>query len=165
MSSPTGAERHIMQAYRKKNYTMKAEKVVEGTKLYNYLENCEYITNGKKCIKLTGTVGEVWPVTIEKLAKTYTFIDGTLITTDNIPEGEFEIATIVGKTAEIIFAEQVTEKVQVATSWGEVLTANRDGVPHGEGDFIVYANKDGAPNPEDRWVVNGMVFINTYEVI
>lgn len=154
-----------MKAYQKKNYTMKAEKVVAGTELYNFLEDCHYTTNDAKCIKLIGTVGEVWPVTIEKLAKTYTFIDGTPITADNIPEGEFEIATIVGETAEIIFAEQVTEKVQVATSWGEVLTANRDGVPHGEGDFIVCANKDGEPNLDDRWVVNGMVFINTYEEV
>lgn len=99
------------------------------------------------------------------MAKTYTFIDGTAITADNIPEGEFEIATIVGETAEIIFAEQVTEQIQVATSWGEVLTANRDGVPHGDGDFIVSANKDGKPNPDDRWVVNGMVFNNTYKEV
>lgn len=144
---------------------MKAEKVAAGTKLYNFLEDCHYTTSDAKCIKLTGTVGEVWIVTIDKLAKTYTLIDGTPITSDNIPEGEFEIATIVGEKAEIIFAEQVTEQVQVATSWGEVLTANRDGVPHGEGDFIVSANKDGEPNLNDRWVVNGLVFINTYEEV
>ena len=99
------------------------------------------------------------------MAKTYTLKDGTPITPDNIPEGEFEIATIVNETAETIFAEQVTEKVKVATSWGEVLTANRDGVPHGEGDFIVSANKGGQPNPADRWVVNGKVFNNTYEEV
>ena len=52
---------------------------------------------------------------------------------------------------------------KVSTSWGEDLTANREGIPHGNGDFIVYANKDGKPNPDDRWVVNGMVFENTYE--
>lgn len=154
-----------MKTYKKKNYTIKAEKVATGTKIHNFLEDCDYTTNETKCIKLTGTVGEEWPVTIEKLVKTYTFIDGTAITADNIPEGEFEIATIVGETAEIIFAEQVAEKVQVETSWGEVLTANRDGVPHGEGDFIVCANKDGEPDPDDRWVVNGMVFNNTYEEV
>lgn len=142
---------------------MKAEKVVAGTKLYNYLEDCHYITNDTKCIKLIGTVGEEWPVTIEKLAKTYTLVDGTPITAENIPKGVFEIATIVDENAETIFAEQVTEQVQVATSWGEILTANRDSIPHGKGDFIVSANKDGQPNPKDRWVVNGLVFTNTYE--
>lgn len=160
------AERIIMmKEYTKRNYTMKAEKVAAGTKLYNFLEDCHYTTNDVKCIKLIGTVGEVWPVTIEKLAKTYTLIDGTPITEENIPEGEFEIATIVDENAETIFAEQVTDQVKVATSWGELLTANRDGIPHGEGDFIVSANKEGQPNPDDRWVVNGMVFINTYKEV
>ncbi len=153
----------MLKAYCKKRYFITAEEVLPGTELYNVLEDCNYITNDVKCIKLTGTVGEVWPVTKEKLAKTYTFIDGTKITADNIPEGEFEVATIVGETAEVVFAEQVTEQVEVETSWGEVLTANRDGIPHGDGDFIVYANKDGKPNPDDRWVVNGMVFVNTYQ--
>ena len=155
----------MMKKYTKRNYIMKAEKVAAGTKLYNFLEDCHYTTNDVKCIKLIGTVGEVWPVTIEKLAKTYTLIDGTPITEENIPEGEFEIATIVDENAETIFAEQVTDQVKVATSWGELLTANRDGIPHGEGDFIVSANKEGQPNPDDRWVVNGMVFINTYNEV
>ena len=140
---------------------MKAEKVAAGTEIYNFLEDCHYTTNDVKCIKLIGTVGEEWPVTIEKLAKTYTLIDGTPITAANIPEGVFEIATIVNENAETIFAEQV----QVATSWGEILTANRDGVPHGNGDYIVSANKNGHPNPNDRWVVNGMVFTNTYREV
>ena len=102
-------------------------------------------------------------MTVEKLSKTYTFMDGTPITAENIPEGVFDISTIVDENAETIFAEQTKEQVKVATSWGEVLTANRDGVPHGEGDFIVYANKCGQPNQEDKWVVNGMVFANTYQ--
>lgn len=155
----------MMQQYTKKSYTMSAEKVPAGTELYNYLEDCHYTTDASKCIRLIGTVGEEWPVTIEKLVKTYTFADGTHITAENIPEGEFKIATIVDETAVTIFAEETTEQVKVTTSWGEVLTANRDGIPHGNGDFIVYANKDGQPDPDDRWVVNGEVFINTYKEV
>ena len=155
----------MMKQYKKRYYTMKAEKVPVGTKLYNYLEDCHYTTNDAKCITLIGTAGEEWPVTIEKLVKTYTLSDGTPLTAENIPEGEFRIATIVDGNAETIFAEQVSELVQVVTSWGEILTANRGGIPHGEGDFIVSANKEGQPNPEDRWVVNGLVFINTYEEV
>lgn len=88
--------------------------------------------------------------------------DGTHITQENIPAGVFDIVTIVDDSAETIFAEQTIEQTKVSTSWGEVLTANREGVPHGDGDFIVFANKDGKPNPDDSWVVNGMVFNNTY---
>lgn len=153
----------MINEYKKKAYCIKAEKVIPGTQLHNFLEDCDYVTSETKCIKLIGTVGEVWPVTVEKLSKTYTFIDGTPITAENIPEGVFDISTIVDENAETIFAEQTKEQVKVATSWGEVLTANRDGVPHGEGDFIVYANKCGQPNQEDKWVVNGMVFANTYQ--
>lgn len=154
-----------MREYRKTSYTIKAEKVAAGTKLYNFLEDCHYTTDDTKCIKLIGTVNEEWPVTFEKLAKTYTLVDGTPITEENIPNGVFEIATIVDENADTIFAEQVTEQIEVATSWGEILTANRDGVPHGEGDYIVYSNKEGEPNPDDRWIVNGMVFTNTYKEV
>ena len=151
-----------MIEYKKKSYAMKAEVVAIGTEIYNFMEDCHYTTNEAKCVKLIGTVGEEWPVTLEKLAKTYTLADGTPITQENIPAGVFDIVTIVDDSAETIFAEQTIEQTKVSTSWGEVLTANREGVPHGNGDFIVFANKDGKPNPDDSWVVNGMVFNNTY---
>lgn len=151
-----------MIEYKKKSYAMKAEVVAIGTEIYNFLEDCHYTTNEAKCVKLIGAVGEEWPVTLEKLAKTYTLADGTHITQENIPAGVFDIVTIVDDSAETIFAEQTIEQTKVSTSWGEVLTANREGVPHGDGDFIVFANKDGKPNPDDSWVVNGMVFNNTY---
>ena len=151
-----------MTEYKKKSYAMKAEVVAIGTEIYNFLEDCHYTTNEAKCVKLIGTIGEEWPVTLEKLAKTYTLADGTPITQENIPAGVFDIVTIVDDSAETIFAEQTIEQTKVSTSWGEVLTANREGVPHGDGDFIVFANKDGKPNPDDSWVVNGMVFNNTY---
>lgn len=151
-----------MIEYKKKSYAMKAEVVAIGTEIYNFLEDCHYTTNEAKCVKIIGTVGEEWPVTLEKLAKTYTLADGTPITQENIPAGVFDIVTIVDDSAETIFAEQTIEQTKVSTSWGEVLTANREGVPHGNGDFIVFANKDGKPNPDDSWVVNGMVFNNTY---
>ena len=151
-----------MIEYKKKSYAMKAEVVAIGTEIYNFLEDCHYTTNEAKCVKLIGTVGEEWPVTLEKLAKTYTLADGTHITQENIPAGVFDIVTIVDDSAETIFAEQTIEQTKVSTSLGEVLTANREGVPHGDGDFIVFANKDGKPNPDDSWVVNGMVFNNTY---
>lgn len=54
--------------------------------------------------------------------------------------------------------------MEVETSWGEVLTANRSDIPHGDGDWIVFANDGyGQPDENDSWVVNGLVFENTYE--
>lgn len=154
-----------MKEYRKKYYEIKAQKVEAGTELYNFLEDCHYTTSEAKCIRLIGTAGEEWPVTIEKLAKTYTLADGTPITPENIPKGVFDISTIVDENADTIFAEQTTEQVQVATSRGEILTANREGVSHGNGDYIVCANKDGKPDASDRWVINGKIFLKTYEEV
>ena len=82
-----------MIEYKKKSYAMKAEVVAIGTEIYNFLEDCHYTTNEAKCVKLIGTVGEEWPVTLEKLAKTYTLADGTHITQENIPAGVFDIVT------------------------------------------------------------------------
>ena len=156
----------MMKKYRKSSYIMGAERVSPGRELYNYLEDCSYITSAEKCIRLIGTVGEEWTVTIDKLVKTYTYEDGTPITPENIPEkGVFDITPIVGADADVVFAELATRQVEVTTSWGEVVKANRDGVPHGAGDYIVYANKGGKPNPNDKWVVNGLVFNNTYQEV
>lgn len=149
-----------MEKYSKKAYSIKAEKVKKGTELYNYLEDCYYVTDDTKCIKLTGILEEVWPTTIEKLESKYTFEDGTQITTENIPKGEFDILT---KREDVVFAERIIQQIQVVTIDGEVLIANRNGIPHGGGDYIVYANKDGEPDMQNFWVVNGMVFNITYE--
>ena len=51
---------------------------------------------------------------------------------------------------------------QVATSWGDVLTANRQGIGHGIGDMILCADAGGTPNFNDMWVVNGLIFEATY---
>jgi len=151
-----------IREYRKGSYTITAEKVMAGTQVYNDLEDCHYVTSDAKCIVLTGTRGEQWPVTLAKLASTYTFEDGSSITEANLPSGRFVVKTIVSPDANTVFAEQVYEVIQVETSWGDILTANRPGIDHGEGDYIVYANEDGNPDLTNRWVVNGGVFSDTY---
>ena len=52
----------------------------------------------------------------------------------------------------------------VQTSWGDTLYANRDGIGHGVGDFIVCSDANGMPNLSDMWVVNGEVFPTTYDM-
>lgn len=152
-----------MIEYKKKSYVMKAELITSGTMIYNFLNgDCYFVSGNAKRVKLIGTVGEECVVTLEELSKTYTLADGTNITHENIPDGVFDIVAIVDDFAETVFAEQTTKKIAIATSWGKVLTANSEGVPHGDGDFIVFANKDGKPNLKNSWVVNGMVFNNIY---
>jgi hypothetical protein len=149
----------------KKMYEIRARYAEVGERVYNFLEDAHYVTSSEKCIVLTGTAGEQWVITAEKLQKTY-MLNGEPIV-GNVAEifaTEQVVETKAG--AEVYFAEflPVEQKMSVKTSWGEVLQANRDGVPHGDGDYIVCSSKeDGAPNHDDRWVVNGLVFANTYE--
>lgn len=156
----------MMKKYRKRKYTLKAERLQPGENVYNILEDCSYETTETKCIKLTGIMGEEWVITIEKMEKNYTYIDGSKIAADNIPEGVFEVMTIFGECAPVIWAEQTTGKMKIKTSLGDILTANRAEVSHGNGDYIVCAaDEDGLPNPLDRWVVNGVIFGKTYEKV
>ena len=54
----------------------------------------------------------------------------------------------------------------VRTKTGAQLIANREGVRHGAGDFIVCSMRpDVLPNIKDSWVVNGEVFIDTYNKV
>ena len=44
------------------------------------------------------------------------------------------------------------------------MLANRAGVSHGYGDYLVCADIQGMPNMNDVWVVNGEVFPRTYNM-
>ena len=151
-----------LQEFKKCAYSLWAQRVEPGTKVYNFLEDVYYVADENKGIRLTGTVGEEWLIDAKKLAKTYSYYDGSAITIDSIPSEPFMVTTIVDDSAPTVFAVRTTKQEEVKTSWGDVLTANRDGIPHGDGDFIVHANKDGQADPDDGWVVNGLVFANTY---
>ena len=153
----------MKKQYQKGQYIIFASIAQPGIKVHNFLEDADYTTSEKKPVILTGTRGEQWTVTLQKLAETYNYADGTPIDIEALPHVSFAITPIVGENAPIIFAELTTEQEKIETSWGEVLTANRDGIPHGDGDYIVYADDGtGNPNPNNRWVVNGLVFVDTY---
>lgn len=155
----------VIEKYKKGNYYIQATKAAPGTPVYNHLEDCHYVTNEQKCIILTGTAGEQWPVTFEKLVKTYDAVFPLYGRTE-IKDFEGTITVSPKASADFIYAYQTKEKVDVVTSWGEILHANRDGVPHGDGDFIVFAaDRSGKINKDDSWVVNGEIFLKTYEEV
>lgn len=164
-----------MQEFKKADYVIYARYAYPGDSIHNYLEGSDYVTSDDKPIVLSGTAEEEWTVTMDKLMNTYTFEDGSAITPEDfgyrIPQSDDEwvaIRPIQDYSAPTIFAYQTNpgEQVEVATSWGEILTANRPGVPHGDGDWIVFAN-DGYGNPDenDSWIVNGEIFDATYEEV
>lgn len=162
-----------MQEFRKADYVIQARNAYPGEYVYNELEGSEYTTSEEKPIVLCGTVGEMWTVSFDKLVSTYTYADGVPITEADalgwrlVPSDDewWEVRPIQDPSAPTIFAYQTdpSDQVQVQTSWGEVLTANRPGIPHGNGDWIVFANDGcGNPNENDSWIVNGAVFETTY---
>lgn len=154
----------------KKTYNVGVRYENAGVKVYNKLEDAHYTTTDERHLVLTGTVGEEWVIDNKKFMQTYVRTDGGVIDVNFIEalkgSGKQVVTAIAGQT--VVWAKQVPAniKIDVATSWGEVLTANRDGVPHGSGDFIMAANTDGnKPSKTDRWVVNGEIMGKTYQKV
>lgn len=160
---------------RKKKYTIKCSMPLIGTQVTNHLKKAQYQTNEQKRFVLTGTVGEQWVIDANKLAKTYTLEDGRPINPETLQslvkhtsDGDiilrFNVTTIPnGQTNWAMFIP-VKDVFQIPTAWGDVLTVNAPGTPHGAGDFLVCADANGQPNLNDRWVVNGEIFADTYDM-
>ena len=56
-------------------------------------------------------------------------------------------------------------KVEVHIANGCLLHANREGVIHGQGDYLVCsADENGKPDLANIWVVNGMQFEANYDM-
>ena len=139
----------------------------KGTKVHNFLENSDYVTNEMKPFVLVGTVGEEWTVNLKKVMTAYTF-EGKPITekiaTNVLSDGKkHTIRAIAG--AEKMFAVQTDKHINVTTSWGEVLMTNRPGIEHGTGDYLICYEKNGVPDLNDMWVINGEIFPKTYKFI
>lgn len=134
------------------SYTVSVEKAEPGTECYNYLEDNEYVTDSDRCFIVTGTAGEQWPINGDKLKSKYG------IDPDSIEVGERVSASVAGGGNEV-YAVKTTDQVLIETAWGDTLIANRNGIPHGDGDMIVSTSPDFTG---DVWVVNGEVFEGTY---
>lgn len=150
--------------------------------VYEFLAKNAYIVDGDKRFVLSGTQGELWTIDANKLAKTYVFAGNA-----NKPDEDINVESIRARFsnkrvgAEPVmnwqlletravkdsnFACQVpaNEIFTINTSWGSVLTGNDPSIPHGKGDFVMCpANPDNTPNLNDRWIVNGLIFGDTYD--
>jgi hypothetical protein len=158
----------------KKSYKVWICRPATGTQCTNVLEGANYVTDQNKQFIISGTVGETWVIDAGKLAKTYTFDDGTPITPDTLKSklnrsGQIDWTKLQTKQdgMAINYAFHLPLSIKnfpVQTSWGDTLLANRDGIRHGKGDFLVCADNGGQPNLSDVWVVNGEVFPSTYDL-
>lgn len=142
-----------------------------GTKVYNHLEDTHYVTSEKKPFVLSGTAGEQRVIDPAKLFKTYQLPTGEPLNLDYLKtKGHpynvdwFKIETRSDTIINWALFIPKNQKLAVPTSWGDVLTANRSGVPHGLGDYLLCSDGGNMPNLSDMWVVNGEIFPATYDM-
>lgn len=152
----------------KKGMVQLLDNLASSGKVYKVMADNDFL--------LSGTQGEVWLAKIDKIARTYRLQNGTPITPQSLNRMAkkigyevvidwFGVETLSSQGG-INMACHVpkTQRGEIATSWGARLTINGVGVSHGTGDFIVCGMlPNGMPNLNDRWVVNGLIFVDTYD--
>jgi len=151
----------------KKEYTIQGMMVSKDTPYENVLEgNSGVVTNDRETVLLKGTVDELWPAKLEKVSKTYTTTDGKDVTRSTFSKKDVYVDLKTKAEPDTNYAMFIPAELRVVveTAWGETLVANRPGVEHGAGDYLVCAIKDGQPDTSDVWVVNGAIFPNTYDM-
>ena len=153
-----------------KQYDVHICKPPLGTTVYNFLEDAYYTTSNNKQFVVCGTLGEKWVIDVNKLLRKYTFINGLPITikslNSRLKNGCMDwIHVRTTSRTYTLWAFHLDERIKnfpVITLNGYRLIANRDGVGHNGGDYILCSGSNGRPNFKDCWVVNGMVFPKTY---
>lgn len=164
----------IWRRTHKKSYEVWVCKPRLGRMVQNKFEGTIYETNTNEQFVISGTAGEKWIISIDKLMKTYTFADGTPITIDTLMSKRTEQSLIDwikiktrpnAVTNWAVILDRNVINFPVKTSWGSTLLANRPEVEHGIGDVVVCADDGcGRPNFLDAWVVNGEIFPKTYDL-
>ena len=154
----------------KTEYVISGRMVSQETRIHNELEDVDYtVADDDESVILTGTVGEQWVTKVSKVISTYTKPDGTPLTAEDFTASKdtgVELKTKAQPDTNYACYVPAGVAVQVDTAWGDVLYANRTGVPHGAGDYLVCAlTEDGQPNLEDVWIVNGAIFGSTYDTV
>lgn len=160
-------------------YEMWAKRAPIGQEVYNGLENADYTAKEGKDIVLSGTAGEQWVVSEEKLRSTYRAPDGntsiTLNTDDDKDNGWTKIASKADAPGHpTVYAIQIPVEIVdfvVETAWGTELLANHpyasdEMLGHGEGDYMLAEidKETGGPNLNDLRVVNHDIFVRTYDM-
>lgn len=154
---------------------------VPGTETRNVLEKCVYKTDQERPFIVSGTLGETWTISADKFVSKYGVRKpGGLAPVDI---DKYNQAYLNGQTIDwrkfearpgqsrawAFFLDMdkygnAAKNFTVQTSWGDYLTANCTGIPHGHGDFLLCEDVNGRPDLNNMWVVNGRVFVRTYNL-
>ena len=135
-----------------------------GTAVHDIIEDRHYTTDESRPFVIIGTRGELRAVSLEELTNDYQISKEEAAELKHYPKVVFtREGNPVRYWAAIVL---VTERqFAIRTAAGTIHHGNRDGVEHGWGDVIVAADDGGKPSAVDRWVVNGLVFFDTYQIL
>jgi len=149
---------------RKRDYLIQGKTVSEDTPVYNTLEDARYVARAGADVVLKGSLGEEWVTSPEKVARTYTRPDGSPLRPADFAPQDCWIPLRTAPAVDCYACRIPPEyRVAVPTLRGSLLLANREGIPHGDGDHLVCAaGPDGGPDLSDVWVVNGLQFAANY---
>lgn len=138
-----------------------------------------YLVKDDQTFVLCGTQGEMWCISAQKLSQKYIWAsDGGTINSPSLKERGYihsnpvkgtvllldwtKVRTVPDNSTAFACFVPANMQGQIPTSWA-MLNINGVGVPHGKGDFVIAADVNGQPNLNDRYVVNGLVFGDTYD--
>ena len=151
----------------KKEYPVQAMMVSKETSFHNDLEVVDYtVTDDGVTVVLKGTVGEMWATSLPKVIATYTKPDGSTFSEADFAKKDvyIDIVSIPSPDSNYAMFVPADITVTVETAWGDVLHTNLPNAPHGDGDYLVCrVGEDGEPDLSEVWVLNGVVFPNTYD--
>lgn len=139
-----------------------------GTKIHNVLEQMDYVT-GKNDVVLSGTREELWVDKLSNVMKTYNFVDKGIITVPKITQMKrlncLPWTRIEPKASKMgadfaLFVPKQHKNIVLPNGY----VVNCANVSHGIGDFLVAANVGGTPDIDNIRVVNGEIFVDTYDM-
>lgn len=170
-------QREVMSRFKGRTYITASEMMqmkIKRPDAYAYLAKNAYIIDDKNRYVISGTRGELWVVPEDKLMSTYIFDTGEAIRVESINKRKVKgtdymdwqlVETNVAKgSATYAMCVPTAQEFQIMTGWKQILKGNDKGIDHGMGDMVLCgSNPDGTPNLADRWIVNGRVFIDTYD--
>lgn len=119
--------------------------------VYNFLEDAEISVEGMAYV-VTGLLGEMWPIP-ESRVNTYEIIS-------TISEDAFLAKTKPAGTIYEYKRVPAGEQTVISIENGSKLHVNSPKCEHGEGDVLIRVLGE-----ENFWVVNGLVFEKTYEIV
>lgn len=156
-----------------KNHDVYLCKPKIGTQVTNKFSGITYRTNSYEPYIVSGTCGELSVLNENCLIENYKFVGGfpvskldlNLRTTD---DGllDWVHVTCCELERNVYWATYLPLSIRnldIRSYRGDAC-ANKDGVNHGVGDFLVCSDMNGKPNLNDIWVVNGNVFPKTYDM-